>query len=149
MSIEIRLVSIRQIDDLLPMVAAFHKFEGVEQDTQSRRNSIAQLLLAPDLGPVWMIYDEQQLAGYIAICYGYSIEFGGRDGFIDEFYLYEKFRGKGTGREVLQQVLAKLREDDIRALHLEVARTNQSALELYRSEGFLMRDKYHLMSLAL
>ena len=149
MSIEIRLASIRHIDELLPLVAAFHAVEGTELDEASRRSSIAGLLIEPDHGPVWMIHDEGRLAGYIAICYGYSIEFGGRDGFIDEFYLAEPFRGKGTGRKVLQLVLAKLKENGVRALHLEVARDNPGARKLYESEGFRMRDKYHLMSLVL
>jgi ribosomal protein S18 acetylase RimI-like enzyme len=131
------------------MIRSYHEFEGVDQDDETRRNTIAQLLLAPDLGPVWLIYDDGKLAGYIAICLGYSIEFGGRDGFVDEFYLFETFRGKGVGRAVLLQVLARLKEDDVRALHLEVARTNRKAIALYESEGFQMRDKYHLMSCAL
>lgn len=149
MSIDIRLASIRHIDELLPMVAAFHAGEGTELDEQSRRESIAQLLLDPSLGQVWLIFSAGALAGYIAICFGYSIEFGGRDGFIDEFYLAEKFRGQGIGRRVLKLVLARLKEDDIRALHLEVARDNPGAMTLYQSEGFRMRDKYHLMSLVL
>ncbi|MEQ9561072.1 MAG: GNAT family N-acetyltransferase [Woeseiaceae bacterium] len=149
MTIEISLASIRHIDDLLPLVKAYHEFEGVDQDEESRRNSIANLLLAPDLGPVWLIFEESLLAGYIAICYGYSIEFGGRDGFIDEFYLLENFRGRGIGKTVLQKVLARLKADDIRALHLEVSRSNHKAIKLYEAEGFQIRDKYHLMSCAL
>jgi ribosomal protein S18 acetylase RimI-like enzyme len=149
MTCEITLASIRHIDDLLPLVKAYHEFEGVEQDDETRRNSIASLLLAPDLGPVWLIYEDGTLAGYIAVCYSYSIEFGGRDGFIDEFYLIENFRGRGIGRAVLQKVLAELKANDVRALHLEVSRDNHRAIKLYEAEGFQMRDKYHLMSCPL
>jgi ribosomal protein S18 acetylase RimI-like enzyme len=149
MSIQITLASVRHIDDLLPLVKAYHEFEGVDQDDETRRNSMANLLLAPDLGSVWLILEKGSIAGYIAVCFGYSIEFGGRDGFIDEFYLLENFRGRGIGKTVLQMVLAKLKANDIRALHLEVSRANHRAVKLYEAEGFRLRDKYHLMSCAL
>jgi ribosomal protein S18 acetylase RimI-like enzyme len=149
MTCDIRLASIRHIDDLLPLVKAYHEFEGVDQDDETRRNSLAQLLLAPDLGPVWLIFDESSLAGYIAVCYGYSIEIGGRDGFIDEFYILDDFRGRGIGQTVLRLILEKLKANDIKALHLEVSRSNRRAIKVYEAEGFQVRDKYHLMSCTL
>lgn len=146
MSTEIRQASIRHIDELMPLVRAYHEFEGVSQDDETRRKAISTLLLAPELGPVWLIYDAGRLAGYIAICLGYSIEFGGRDGFVDEFFLLEDFRGKGTGRKVLALVIERLKADDVKALHLEVGKANRRAQVLYTSAGFVLRDQYHLMS---
>jgi ribosomal protein S18 acetylase RimI-like enzyme len=149
MKTEIRLATIRHIDELLPMVSAFHAGEGVEQDAETCRVAVASILMAPDLGYVWLIHAGDVLAGYIAVCLGYSIEFGGKDGFVDEFFLQEEYRGKGIGRAVLEMVIEQLRNDDIKALHLEVARTNSRAQGLYSSVGFELREKYHLMSCAL
>jgi len=146
---EIRLATIRHIEDLLPLVAAYHEFEGVVQDPQKRRNAVAEMLITPDFGFVWRIYSDDALAGYIAITLGYSIEFGGKDGFVDEFYLSTEFRGKGIGKKVLTKVLEQLRNDEIKALHLEVAQSNQRARELYEALGFELRDQYHLMSCQL
>ncbi|MCI0517319.1 MAG: GNAT family N-acetyltransferase [Woeseiaceae bacterium] len=146
MATEIRQATIRHIDELMPLVRAYHDFEGVTQDDETRRKTISTLLLGPELGPVWLIYDAEHLAGYIAICLGYSIEFGGRDGFIDEFFLLENFRGKGIGGKVLGLVLERLKGDDVKALHLEVGKANRRAKALYTAAGFDLRDQYHLMS---
>ena len=149
MATEIRLATIRHIDELLPLVSAYHDFEGVIQDEGTRRKTISTLLLAPDLGPVWLIYHAGSLAGYIAICLGYSIEFGGRDAFVDEFFLREDFRGKGIGTAVLKMVIERLGDDGVKALHLEVGKSNQRAQAMYEAAGFVLRDQYHLMSCEL
>jgi GNAT superfamily N-acetyltransferase len=149
MATEIRLATIRHIDELLPLVGAYHDFEGVVQNDDTRRKTISTLLLAPELGPVWLIYHAGSLAGYIAICLGYSIEFGGRDAFVDEFFLLEDFRGKGIGAVVLDRVIARLKDDDVKALHLEVGKSNQRARAMYEAAGFVLRDQYHLMSCEL
>jgi len=146
---EIRLARIRHIEELLPLVSAYHDFEGVVQDQQTRRDAIAALLLAPDLGSIWRIYHSGSLAGYIAVCISHSIEFGGTDGFVDEFFLSADFRGKGVGHEALSMVLEQLRIKGVKALHLEVAQDNRRAQDLYAAAGFKLRDKYHLMSCEL
>lgn len=149
MSTEIRQATIRHIDELLPLVSAYHDFEGVVQDAGTRRRVISTLLMAPELGPVWLIHHGGKLAGYIAVCLGYSIEFGGRDAFVDEFFLLESFRGQGIGREVLDRVIDALRKDDVKALHLEVGKSNKRARSMYEAAGFELRDQYHLMSCVL
>ena len=83
------------------------------------------------------------------LCFGYTIEFVGRDAFIDEFFIQEEARGLGIGRQVLafaKQEAAKL---GIVALHLEVARTNEKAKRLYAKAGFDAREQFHLMSCAI
>ena len=139
----------RQLEELLPLVAAYHAFEEVESSPEQRRVSIANLLHDKSLGEIWLIRKLDSLIGYIAVCYSYSIEFGGQDAFIDEFYIEAAERGKGIGRKMLVEISALLRERDIVALHLEVDGTNERAKSTYARAGFLSRDKYHVMSLVL
>lgn len=87
--------------------------------------------------------------GYIAVCYSYSIEFGGRDAFIDEFYIEAAERGKGIGGRVLKEIAALMRARGIVAVHLEVDGQNERARAAYARAGFSSRDKYHVMSLEL
>ena len=138
-----------QLEELLPLVSAYHAFEDVESSLRQRRSSLAKLLRDNRLGEIWLVRKLNVLIGYIAVCYSYSIEFGGRDGFIDEFYIDAAERGKGIGSKVLMEVSALLRERDIVALHLEVDGTNERAKSAYARAGFSSRDKYHVMSLVL
>ncbi len=147
--ITLELAGPRQLEELLPLVAAYHAFEEVESSSEQRRSSVANLLQDKSLGALWLIRKLDKLIGYVAVCYSYSIEFGGRDAFIDEFYIEAAERGRGIGSKVLAEVAALLHARGIVALHLEVDGTNDRAKSAYEKAGFSSRDKYHVMSLVL
>lgn len=138
-----------EIDELLPLVAAYHDFEHIELDGQTRRDAVLRLLREPALGGIWFVMHDNVIAGYIALCIGFSIEFGGHDSFVDEFYLRPQFRGQGGGRRALQLLVDIARKRNVRAVHLEVARDNQPARRLYETVGMQAREKYVLMSIDL
>ena len=39
--------------------------------------------------------------GYLVLTLGYSLEYGGRDAFIDEVYIRSSYRGRGIGTAAL------------------------------------------------
>ena len=132
---------------LLPLVRAYHDFEGIVVTDSERETALSPLLEEnSDLGKVWLIRHQKESVGYIALCFGYSIEFGGRDAFIDEFYITEPARGKGLGHWVLKEIQMKAREYGVCAIHLEVARSNKRAQKSYAKAGFMLRQDFHLMS---
>ena len=147
--ITLELAGTSQLEGLLPLIAAYHAFEEVESSLEPRRSSVAKLLTDKSLGEIWLIRRSGINIGYIAVCYSYSIEFGGRDAFIDEFYIKAAERGRGIGSQVLVEISALLRERGIVALHLEVDGANERAKSAYVRAGFSSRDKYHVMSLVL
>jgi ribosomal protein S18 acetylase RimI-like enzyme len=134
---------------LLPFVEKYHLFEGVEMTAEVRSKVIEPLLGESNYGRIWLVSYEAQCIGYLAVCFCYSIEFGGRDAFIDEFYLDESYRGKGIGTEVLKLAFGELKKLSVKALHLEVAKSNSKAIGLYRQIGFAPRDKYDLYTFEL
>ncbi len=83
-----------------------------------------------------------RVVGYLAVTLGFSLEYRGRDAFIDELFIEPGSRGLGLGREALEIAERYCRECGVRALHLEVERHHQSAFELYRRTGFEDHDRY-------
>jgi GNAT superfamily N-acetyltransferase len=148
-AITLELAEPAQLDALLPLVAAYHAFEEVETSAEQRRKSVGRLLHDKSLGEIWLVRNEGVLIGYIAVCYSYSIEFGGRDAFVDEFYIASAERSKGFGGRVLMEIAALLRARGIVAVHLEVDGGNERARAAYARAGFSSRDRYHVMSLLL
>lgn len=137
------------LEHLLPFVRDYHAFEEIERSDDQRRASVAPLLGDNAYGRIWLITLAEETVGYIALCFGYSIEMGGRDAFVDEFFLAEAVRGRGIGRQVLADVKKAAAGMGIVALHLEVARSNDRARRFYETLGFVARDRYHLMSCRL
>lgn len=146
MSPELTDASPEDLKRMLPLVRAYHEFEGIELDEASRCSGLLKLLGDPLLGRVWLIERDRKAIGYIALCFGFSIEYGGRDAFIDEFYLAPEFRDQGYGRAALETVVKKAQEWNIRALHLLVSTTNARAQGLYESSGFSARQNFQLMT---
>ena len=146
MDVALRKCQPEDLDGLLPYVFAFHAFENVKMPDRKRRDAIAGLLENQQLGGIWWIEKFGRDIGYIALCYGYSIELAGRDAFIDEFFLVEEERGKGIGGHILEQIKVIAKDIGIETLHLEVGQENVKAQRLYSRCGFVARRKYFLMS---
>jgi len=134
------------LDRLIPLIAAFHAGEGIEFDDEVRRRALTPLLEGSPHGAVYIIGPVRSPIGYVVISFGWSLEFGGMDGFIDELYIRPGVRGRGIGSEILSSLPKALAGAGLRALHLEVHRNNEKARALYRRMHFEERDQYHLMT---
>lgn len=138
-----------QLGDLLPFVTEYHAFEGIDMPEAARRAAVAGLLSDPRLGEILAVVEDGAWVGYIALTYGYSIEFQGRDAFVDEFFIRAPHRGRGLGSRALEAVKTRLAGVGVRVLHLEVARDNAVARAAYSRLGFQARDRFSLMSVEL
>ncbi len=146
MSAALHLAGPDDLDRLEPMIAAYHAFEGIETTEEFRRSALAPLLDGTPHGVAYLVGIRRAPVGYIVISFGYSVELGGIDGFIDEFFIRPNVRGRGIGTEVLTSLLPALGEHGVKALHLEVAPGNETAKRLYARAGFRLRDGYCLMT---
>lgn len=132
-------------DLLLEMMREYYAFDGHAYDEPRARVALLAFLQEPSFGRAWLICDRATPVGYIVLTFGYSLEFLGRDAFVDEFFLRESHRGRGWGRQALDFAENQAREQGVRAIHLEVVRTNLTAREFYRRAGFSDHEHY-LMS---
>ncbi|MEZ4701586.1 MAG: GNAT family N-acetyltransferase [Rhodothermales bacterium] len=144
MKLELRHAQPADLPAVDAFVGAYHRFEGIPAG--SAAEAVRPLLGDNAFGRIWLIDVDGVPAGYVAVCFGYSIEFGGRDAFVDEFFLDEAFRGRGIGSAVLDLLPDAVAPFGVRALHLEVGRDNDRARRLYGARGFEARDGYLLMS---
>ncbi len=131
---------------LLTMVAAFHEETGLTSTAEHREKAIGPLLEGSPLGCAYLIGPRRAPIGYIVISFGWSLELGGMDGFIDEFFVRPGVRGRGVGSEVLSGLLPQLESAGLKALHLEAASDQPALQRLYKRAGFRLRDGYHLMT---
>jgi diamine N-acetyltransferase len=103
-----------------------------------------RLLSNPELGRVWFIAVDGNNVGYIVMAFDYSLEYRGRNAWVDEFYIRPSHRGLGIGCQALEFFMLKAKELDVAVVHLEVNHGNP-AIELYRRLGFEDHHRY-LMS---
>jgi ribosomal protein S18 acetylase RimI-like enzyme len=133
--------SASDLEALLAAVARFNVEQGYAFDEPRARAALGELLAQPELGRVFWIKREDQVSGYAVLCFGFSLEWGGRDAFLDEIYLEKPVRGQGVGRAALDALLEAARGLGVRALHLEVEAGNEAGQSLYRSAGFTGNER--------
>ncbi len=76
------------------------------------------------------IFLDGELCGYYRVCRE------GEEYELDDFYLFEEYRGRGIGTRVLDHIL----EDEDADFFLYVFKRNTPALKLYQKYGFTVRE---------
>ena len=132
---------------LIQFIQEFYKYDDHPFDEASIRAALAKILNDNSLGRVWLIQQDNQAIGYIVLTFGYSLEYRGRDAFIDEFYIRESHRGQGVGVKTIQFIESVCPSLEIKALHLEVERENTIAQSFYRKVGFADQNRYLMTKL--
>ncbi|MFC3615817.1 GNAT family N-acetyltransferase [Lutimaribacter marinistellae] len=149
MSAALHLAKPDDLERVLALVTAFHAEEGLDSTDEARRAALLPLLEGIPHGCAYLIGPARAPLGYVVITFGWSLEFGGMDAFVDEIYIRPAVRGRGIATEVLISLPKALSKAGVKALHLEVDRENEIAQRLYARAGFKLRDRYVLMSRAL
>ena len=136
-----RLAGSADLETLLPMVREFWVIERLHFVEPDVRRALAGLLASPQYGLVILAESAGAPIGYLALTFGYSLEFLGRDAFVDEIYLRESYRGKGIGDRAIELAVERCRALGVRALHLEVDHVNPRARALYERVGFKPHER--------
>lgn len=136
-----RIATEHDAECLLVMMREYYAFDGHAFQENRARKALVGFLCEPAFGRAWLICDQETPVGYMVLTFGYSLEYLGRDAFLDEFYIRESHRGRGWGKRALEFVEAQARACDIRSIHLEVVLSNVHAKEFYRRNGY--RDHEH------
>ena len=120
----IRLGVAEDVERMMPLVREFYVYERLPLNEARYRELAKQLVENDALGRLLVIELDGELVGYAVVGFGFSLEFGGRDALLDEFYLRKSFRGRGIGSAVLQSVEELCRAKGILAIHLEADYVN-------------------------
>ncbi|HIK06420.1 MAG TPA: GNAT family N-acetyltransferase [Trichormus sp. M33_DOE_039] len=143
MQINFKSADKSDVDTLLLLIQKFYELDGtITFNSSLTRKALIQLLSDESIGRIWLIQDQSKIIGYVILTLSYSLEYGGKDAFIDEFYIESDYQRQGIGKQTikfLEEVCIAL---NVQALHLEVERENTSAQSFYRQVGFADHDRY-------
>ncbi len=114
----------------------FNALEEIAFTREGLERGYAQLLAHPEWGAILFAEVGGVPAGYAVIAYGFDFEFGGRDAFMCELFVAERYRNLGIGKQLMAAVEAHARSNGVHALHLIVRRENGAAQILYRRNGY-------------
>jgi ribosomal protein S18 acetylase RimI-like enzyme len=126
---------------LVGLMAEFYAESDFRLNNQRAESAFTTILTDDRLGSVWLIEEVSQAVGYLVLTVCFSMEYGGRIAFVDDFYVKPTFRGVGVGTKALAQARDWCVRQDIRGMSVEVASKNAAAQKVYRRTGFEETDR--------
>ncbi|HEY8460391.1 MAG TPA: GNAT family N-acetyltransferase [Blastocatellia bacterium] len=130
------------VETMLAMMRDFYAHDGLAFDESIARRALEGVIGGGALGWAFLIFLATDVAGCAVLTFGYSLEFHGRDAFIDELYIRDEYRGRGIGTRALEFLTGVCADNGVHALRLEVERSNTRAQSVYRGFGFKDQDRY-------
>lgn len=142
MALEFYLPTNQDANQILEMMREFYIGEEIHFHPASQREALLQLISDPNLGQARLVKYEGVYVGYFVICFGFSLEYSGRDAFLDEIFLQKHYRGLGIGRQCIEEIERICIDHQVKTLHLQVSHKNPRAKKFYKGIGFEEQNRY-------
>jgi GNAT superfamily N-acetyltransferase len=134
--VRIEPVSERQLETLLPMIAAYQRFYEVEEIDEGRNRAFFSRFLAPsEHGMLLGAWHGEELVGYACLYWHFNSLVPAETVLMNDLYVAEVHRGEGIGRALIEASAAVARERGAHQLEWVTAPDNKRAQRLYDSVG--------------
>ena len=131
----VREATREDVPALIALMTEFYADAGFPLPVEPATRTFEMLLADRRLGRVWLMRDGDVPVGYLVLSIGFSMEFGGLRGFIDDLFVRAPFRGRGLATEALAELRRACDALGVRSLSVEVDPSNDAALSVYRRAG--------------
>lgn len=111
---------------------------------QGINDALDLFLERPELGFVWIAYDENGAAGMCVICYAISTSMGAVVAKLDDVSVKADRRGQRIGTTLLEQLKEQLRKEFVTRIDVAVHLENPEARRFYERLGFVALNEERL-----
>lgn len=141
--LEVRAIARRELDQLLPLLAAYQRFYGAEPDIERNRSFFSRFLHPSDEGLLLGAWIDLDLAGFATLYWFFSSTKAAESVLMNDLFVREEVRGTGIGRALISSALDEARRRG--AAHLEwfTAPDNLAAQRLYDSMPGAKRSTWY------
>lgn len=129
---EMLRVFLREDEHYLASSAAYG-----DRGFQGLNDALDLFLEQPELGFVWLAYDEQGVAAVCVVCYAISTSMGAVVAKLDDVSVKADRRGQGVGTALLEQLKEQLRKELVTRIDVAVHFENPQARRFYEKIGFM------------
>ncbi len=107
-----------------------------DRGIQGLNDALYLFLEHPDLGFVWIAYDEDGVAGICVICYAISTSMGSLVAKLDDVSVKPDRRGAGIGTVLIEALKEQLKKESVTRIDVGVHLENAEARKFYERLGF-------------
>jgi GNAT superfamily N-acetyltransferase len=129
-------ISKQQMQTLLPMIASYQRFYGVDDIDEERNRAFFSRFLAPsEDGMLLGAWRGEELVGYACLYWHFTSLIPAETVLMNDLFVAEAHRGEGVGRALIEASAQVAREHGAHHLEWATAPDNKSAQHLYDSTG--------------
>jgi GNAT superfamily N-acetyltransferase len=134
--LEIAPIKVEELEELLPLIAAYQRFYEVEDVDEARNRTFFRRFLAPsEDGLLLGARREGKLLGYACLYWHFSSLEAVESVLMNDLYVSEEARGEGVGRALIEATAKIARERGVPFVEWSTAPDNATAQRLYDSTG--------------
>lgn len=111
---------------------------------QGLNDALDLFLERPELGFVWLAFEDDEMAGICVVCYAISTSMGAVVAKLDDVSVKSDRRGKGIGSALLEDLKEQLRKESVTRIDVAVHLQNPEARRFYEQHGFVALNEERL-----
>ena len=134
--IELIKVSLQESELLKDYIEALYRFEEDYEAIVNIEEGLKSLFKNEALATPYFIKQGPEKIGYLILTRYHSVEKGGLTVYIDELYVEERFRRRGVGKTILDQVVSIAQKEKAKALWANTEHNNEGSQRFFKSAGF-------------
>lgn len=134
--IELVKVNPQESELLKDYIEALYRFEGDFEAIVNIEDGLKSLFKNEVLATPYFIKQGVEKIGYVILTRYHSVEKGGLTIYIDELYVEERFRRRGAGKTILDEVVKIAKSEKAKAIWANTERNNPGAQQFFKNAGF-------------
>ena len=134
--IELIKVSLQESELLKDYIEALYRFEEDYESIVNIEEGLKSLFKNEALATPYFIKQGPEKIGYLILTRYHSVEKGGLTIYIDELYVEERFRRRGVGKTILDQVVSIAQKEKAKALWANTEHNNEGSQRFFKNAGF-------------
>ena len=132
----IERVTIKNFDEVLPLIEAYQKFYKVTDiNIEKNKEFFSQFLNDDNQGYLYLFRAEEEAVGFTTIYSGYSSTRAEKVAILNDLYISPAHRRKGYAKELITNAIKAAKERGFSRLQWLTTKSNEEAQNLYDSLG--------------
>jgi len=148
-SISIRPASVDDVPLILALIRGLAEYERLAHECMATEEQLRASLFGAQPGAEVVIAEaDGEAAGFALFFHNYSTFLARRGIYLEDLFVWPRFRGRGIGRALLGHLARLAIERRCGRLEWSVLDWNESAIRFYRSLGAVAQDEWTVMRVA-
>jgi GNAT superfamily N-acetyltransferase len=141
---EIKLATPDQRETVIELINELWTYYDIAAERDNISRAVDLIFSQPGLAEIHLIYEDDEVAGYFMLVPNLSVEYGGLLVTLNGLFVREPFRRRGLGRQIINFVLDRCREQGWLAIEALADEENKVVQYFYGSHGFAPQRWVHL-----